>query len=205
MMATYKLYYFDIKGRAEIIRMVLKQAGIEFEDIRFKKKEWLEKYKTLSPLGTCPWLEVGDNDRYGGSLVVARYIAEQTGLAGTNDIENAQLAGIADTVFDWMDAGIGPYFVSDLEKKKKLMEEFVKKSPKWCDVLEGTVTTSGWIYGQKITWVDLLIAVGIDMLCSVYPTNDLFVNYPKLSALKAKVEEQPNIAKWLKERPQTIA
>ena len=33
-MPTYKLMYFEVKGRAEVIRMALTVAGQEFEDIK---------------------------------------------------------------------------------------------------------------------------------------------------------------------------
>ena len=40
-MPHYKLYYFDIRGRAEITRLLFKQAGVEFEDKRLTKEEWV--------------------------------------------------------------------------------------------------------------------------------------------------------------------
>ena len=42
-MATYKLIYFNSMKRAEIIRMIFKQAGVEFEDVRIsQEEEWLK-------------------------------------------------------------------------------------------------------------------------------------------------------------------
>ena len=41
-MPQYKLYYFPIKGRAEIIRLLFAQAGVEFEDIQVPFSEWKE-------------------------------------------------------------------------------------------------------------------------------------------------------------------
>lgn len=38
----YKLYYFNFRGRAEVIRLVLVQAGQQFEDKRFWNEEWAE-------------------------------------------------------------------------------------------------------------------------------------------------------------------
>lgn len=40
----YKLYYFNIRARAEPARMVLAQAGVEYEDVRMTGEEWT-KYK----------------------------------------------------------------------------------------------------------------------------------------------------------------
>lgn len=39
-MPAYKLHYFNLRGRAELARLILNQAGVEFEDIRFERSEW---------------------------------------------------------------------------------------------------------------------------------------------------------------------
>ena len=44
-MSTYKLTYFDIRGKAEIIRLIFAQAGVEYEDIRIGQDEWREDLK----------------------------------------------------------------------------------------------------------------------------------------------------------------
>lgn len=39
-MPVYKIHYFNLKGRAELARLILSQAGVEFEDVRFERSEW---------------------------------------------------------------------------------------------------------------------------------------------------------------------
>ena len=39
-MPAYKLYYFPSRGRAEMIRYVFAQAGVEYEDVRVGGEEW---------------------------------------------------------------------------------------------------------------------------------------------------------------------
>lgn len=46
MAATPKLYYFNARGRAEKIRIILAQADVKYEDIRFTQEEWVSKYKS---------------------------------------------------------------------------------------------------------------------------------------------------------------
>ena len=45
-MSSYKLYYFDARGRGEVIRIMLAQAGVKYEDIRYGKEDWASKYKS---------------------------------------------------------------------------------------------------------------------------------------------------------------
>lgn len=43
-MVHYKLIYFNLRGRAELARLVLQHQEIVFEDFRFEREEW-PKYK----------------------------------------------------------------------------------------------------------------------------------------------------------------
>jgi prostaglandin-H2 D-isomerase / glutathione transferase len=41
-MPEYKLYYFDVKGLGEAIRLVLHYVGQPFQDIRISSEQWEE-------------------------------------------------------------------------------------------------------------------------------------------------------------------
>lgn len=58
-MTQYKLYYFDFKGRGEVIRLVFAAAGQKYEDIRFSQAK-LSEYKDKTPFGQVPALEIID-------------------------------------------------------------------------------------------------------------------------------------------------
>lgn len=47
-MPTYKLYYFNGRGRAELARIIMHYAGVEFEDIRFGQDQWPEYKESKS-------------------------------------------------------------------------------------------------------------------------------------------------------------
>ena len=41
-MASYKLTYFEARGRAEAIRLLFAQAGVKYEDNRLKREQWAD-------------------------------------------------------------------------------------------------------------------------------------------------------------------
>ena len=86
------------------------------------------------------------------------------------------------------------------------MKEFREKSSTWFDIFENLVTSEGWISSNKLTWVDILIYGGINFISAPnFYGPDLLEKsrYPKLTALIDRVAAQPNIAKWIAERPKT--
>ena len=46
MAPQIKLIYFNLRGRAEIARLVLAQSGVEYEDKRIEREEWAELKKS---------------------------------------------------------------------------------------------------------------------------------------------------------------
>lgn len=98
-MSNYKLTYyavdrcFDVRERAELCRFIFSQAGVQYEDERVDWFEWKQLKPNKSPTGYLPLLEVDEN-LLTGSAVIARFLAERFGLAGSNDVENAEISGI---------------------------------------------------------------------------------------------------------------
>ena len=70
-MAEYKLYYFDTRGRAEIIRLLFAAVGQKYEDVRFSMSTWPE-YKSKSPFGQAPFIEIIEG---GKSFTMSQSIA----------------------------------------------------------------------------------------------------------------------------------
>jgi len=120
-MVNYKITYFNLRGRAELARLVLHQAGVSFEDYRFGPGEWptakpskfiilfnfihfFKKFYLLiqmficiidMPFGQVPVLEE-DGKMLAQSITIARYLARQHGLAGI--FKNHILTQIINTI-----------------------------------------------------------------------------------------------------------
>lgn len=42
-MSSYKLYYFNFRGRGEICRLAFAAANIDYEDIRLSVEDWVKE------------------------------------------------------------------------------------------------------------------------------------------------------------------
>ena len=204
-MSTYKLIYFNSRGRAETSRFIFAQAGVKYEDKRVEKEEWAQ-LKPSTPTGMLPLLEV-DGKQISGSGVIARFLAERLGLAGSNDLENAGIASIVDVLNDLVPNFVAFYHEknedSKAEKLKKLKEEDM---PKYWGIIEGFFNKSpgDWVYGDNPTYADFEIynMLGItEMVVPDFVPSDFLKNYPGVTKMKAAVEALPNIAEWIKNRP----
>ena len=120
-----------------------------------------------------PVLEI-DEKLYGGSGPIARYIPEQYGLAGSNELENFELSTIYDVTQDLVIRIMVVHFEKEDARKAELKKELDETHlPKYLGVLNKRLTDNGsadgWIYGNKVTYVDLRIVNMLDFVLRVSP------------------------------------
>ena len=94
-------------------------------------------------------------------------------------------------------------FEKDEARKKELKERFEKEViPNYLGKLNEMAADTGYLHCGKLTWPDLKLFFSLETLINLYKP-DLLVTFPGLDKLKSNIESDPNIAKWLAERPQT--
>jgi glutathione S-transferase len=86
-MPSYKLNYFNGRGRAEITRLIFTAAGVSFTDNRIA--DW-PATRDETPLGQLPYLTV-DDVKLPQSISIARFAARETNLAGRTNLEQVNL------------------------------------------------------------------------------------------------------------------
>ena len=203
-MSNYKLIYFNARGRAEVCRFIFAQAGVRYEDKRVDRDEWAQ-LKPNTPTGLLPLLEV-DGKQIPGSAVMIRFLGERLGFAGSNDVENAEIAGIVDVLHDFMLKLAVIFYEKDEGKKAETVDKLKNEDiPKYWGILEGYCrknnSADGWIYGDKPTYADFNICCTMEYVTKFVP--HFLEDYPCVSKMKAAVESLPNIADWIKKRPVT--
>lgn len=103
-MTTYKLIYFDLKGRAEVCRMLFALANQSFDDVRVPFLDWPE-IKLKLPFGQAPVLEVTESSssrtyQIAQSHAIERYLARKFDLAGKSELERAQCDMLVEQMVD---------------------------------------------------------------------------------------------------------
>nr|XP_054773273.1 S-crystallin SL11-like isoform X1 [Lytechinus pictus] len=206
-MPSYKLTYFDCRYMFEMVRLMFAATDTEFEedrlDMEYKQFKELKSTGKL-PLGQVPILEV-DGRLMIQSRAIQRYVAREVGMYGSNNLECSIIDEVTET-FDELLADAAPwlYREKDPEKKAELEKEYLEeKGPRRLKYLEKKLESSGtgFFVGSKMTLADLAVFNILDILNDRMPA--VIANYPALLALKAKVESDEKIAKYLSARPKT--
>jgi len=207
MAPSYKLVYFGVRARAELIRWEFAYAGQEFEDVRVEHADW-PTLKPTTPFGQLPYLEV-DGKALAQTYSIARYIARKHGLAGQTAWEEAEVDSLVDYVGD---SGKGYYtwlttvFSGDQKKADTLKEEYLTTGVvPYLQGLERLLQSNdggkGFFVGTKPTWGDFAVTLFVSELKFLKP--DVLAKYPLLEAHASRVTELKGIKEWIKKRPET--
>jgi len=198
------VFYFDARGRAEIIRLVLTLAGQDFDDVRFSREEW-PKYKEAAPFGQAPFAEY-KGKKYGQSDAIASFFAEEFSLYGKTNLDRLRIDEVIGLSNDLMQVGMKVYFELDETKKaeldKKLMEEDLPKYLGYFQRLVQENSPNGVFVGRELTLADLYV---YDQMFQLKKTRnyDAAEKFADLKALKDRVESDPRLKTYLANRKDT--
>jgi len=196
-----KLTYFSGRGLAEPIRLLLKEAGLDFEDVRVSD---IKEMKPSLPFGQVPVYEEGDDFKISQSIAIARYVATETGLRGSTN----QRAAFADMVVDGVNDLSRQYYMSthglqNENEKKEAQAAWAKdKLAPWIVHFERFLTDNGDYYIGEFSWADLVVFARIGDLYNKYP--DPFLEAPKVKSHFERIRARPRIAAWLLTRPDSL-
>ncbi|KAI6219714.1 Glutathione S-transferase-1 [Aphelenchoides besseyi] len=220
-MSKYRLTYFQPRALAECSRLVLHYAGQEFEDVRLSHDELPTlkdcKYETVNradwsfqalPYGQIPLLEV-DGQKICQSGAIVRFLANRFGLNGKNEFETAKADEIYGFFYDSIRSHM-PYnaarlgLTPDADTKKLHQEVFLPAARKALPVYDNLIkwSTSGFLLPGGLSYIDFVVAEHLHTIFLMEP--QFAEEYPSLTKFKNKIHTLPQIADYVRQRPNTI-
>lgn len=201
MSLSYEVLYFDSRGRAEAIRMVLALAGQTFTDTRFVRGQWAN-VKADMPLGQVPVLYEHEGDRTRAipqSQAILRHLGRKHGLYGSNAEEHLAADVLADTCLDIRAKLVQAYRLEDPEAQAAFVAE---QLPVLLDRLHRLLDRgpeTGFFVGSQPTWADVVAFETLDRLLAELGERAL-ADRADLAAFVARMREVPRLARYLEER-----
>jgi glutathione S-transferase len=203
-MPSYKLYYFDGRGRAELARLIFAAAGQEYEDVRYAHQDW-PQHKANFPFGQLPVLEV-DGVKVAQSAAIAHFLGVQLGLAGKTAVDHFKTHAFAEAVRDFVEPMARIVWEEkDEERKKTKKEEYLNVTLKTgLERFEKHLehASSGHLVGDSVTYADLALYYGLTNV-NEFAGHDVTTAYPHVAKLHKTIHEHPHIAAYLAKRKVT--
>jgi glutathione S-transferase len=205
-MSLPKLTYFAARGRAETARMILAEAGVEYEEVNFEPSKPGERPPSFTALiesGKLPFNQVPLWEEDGEVLVqsnaIVRHLARKHGLYGSGLREAALCDMIAEGV---QDLGMEMFKLVATPPadrpglRAKLVEAIV---PRWLGHFARLLATSpaGFFVGRSLTYADLAVFSVLEMLEENHLDSTKLSAYPKIAVFKARVASRPKLSAYL--------
>lgn len=159
---TPTIIYFPIphRGLAEILRLFLTDAGIEFNDQPFQREKWPSLKQSIiesgqNPLGSVPLVKIGDKSYHAVSPTIKHWAKKIGKYLPRGDDEEYFVDQIIDAIADWR-ANTRVMFGTDEAAKDVYKKDTLPKFVKAFDVFYGK-HSGPYLLGQEITYADFTV------------------------------------------------
>ncbi len=204
MRSKPQITYFDIRGRAEAIRLLLEEAGVEYDDVQITSAQWQE-LKPKTPFGQLPVFRDGDVELV-QSHAIYRHLARIHNLYGEDDTQRLRCDIAVEALRD-ADERLGSVFWrTDFEKQRKIFVE--NELPQRLDALErffdANPAGTGLWAGASLTLADVFAFAFLEDVEALFPGSLLPAEH--LAAFRERFAERPRITAYLQSsrRPAAI-
>jgi prostaglandin-H2 D-isomerase / glutathione transferase len=198
---SISLTYFDFDGsRGLECRLALTAAGVDFEDVRIKREQWMALKPTV-PFGALPVLTI-----HGAQIAqcnaILSMVGRNHGMHPTEPLAAAKHDMLMCSVEDLRHKVPGGRDMSDEEKKEKREAFAAGFLAHWAASAEAAIT-GPFLEGDTLNVADIKLYV---IMRSYYSDTYDFIpsshfdGYPKLKGLFEAVGQHPAIAGYFEGR-----
>jgi glutathione S-transferase len=202
--STALLTYFDIRGRAEVIRLILEEVAAPYRERRVQEQDWVA-VKPSMPFGQMPLYQEGELV-IPQSHAIYRYLARKYGLCGQDEQERIRCDIVEEVFVDAQNVLGGFYWHPKFAEQRAEFER--TRLPELLAGLQRLLAANAegrafWV-GCGLTYVDFCAWHFLDY---VRPFSQATLEqFQLLYAFKQRIEARPRIAAYLasERRPRTL-
>jgi glutathione S-transferase len=215
----YELYYQpSIQGRGEFVRLALEDAGADYTDVardanfgRPGIMKFLEDRSLEHPPFAPPFLKAG-RLLISQTANILQFLAPRLALVPKSEASRLWAHQLQLTIADWLyETGQTHHPIANVlyyeeqkdEAKKRTANFTANRIPKFLGyferILKRNARGSDFIFGKKVSYVDLSLFQMIEGLRYAFPKNmaRLEPQNPRMVTLHDRVKARPRIAAYL--------
>ena len=210
------LRYFNIRGKAEGIRLFFEMAGISYDEERISGQDWFAtkkqqfKEQGITQFGQLPVVSVGDK-HLSQTLAILRYFAKQVNAYGDDADQQYICDMLMDGVEDWRTPYVRTMYSPDYDN---LIEAYIANNipaalghfEHFLSTKFGNDSTDKRIYFVNDRW-NLADVMVFDMLENIVRLDSaVLAKYPLMSKFHEQFKQEPAIKKYLEsgKRPELV-
>jgi glutathione S-transferase len=210
-MSKPTLIYFPARGRAELIRLVLAEAGVDYQEHAIGKgtppvNGRPTDFAALKATGTLPFdavpvWEEPDGLRLAQSGAIANHLSRTHGLRGKNAVEEARCDELLGAVDD-VRLELRKLATVAAEQRPALRAELASATlPRWLGHLDRLLQRNGggagYVVGSSVTVADLALWYLLEQIRD-NGFGGALERYPGLMAFVERIGSRPRITAYLK-------
>ncbi|KAI9277209.1 hypothetical protein BDA99DRAFT_495153 [Phascolomyces articulosus] len=196
------LYYYTVgtRGRAEAIRFLLRDAGVNYQDFQFSFDEWNDlkpKLMKKFPMAVLPCIETQDGQFFGSTVPLLRILGKELGYYPTGGVQDDHfIENTADLASDWVSDYCKMFYCPNQLDFHLNMEIPLHLSR--LERIYGAYPSGPYALGNEITYADFLV---YHILYQEKFLDKLHESNPNLEKFARAFEERPKMKAYLATLP----